>query len=110
MKRNLPSVYENPDIIENYLKDEINYMCVAGHFDTKPFSETHINRVGIIPKSTPSKWKLIIDLSFLLGYSVNDGISEDLKDTTCPSVQQAIKIIKRHGKGCLMAKFDLKRA
>ena len=52
-KRNLLSVYENPDIIDNYLKHEINYTSIAGPF--KPFSETHINRVGIIPKGTPGK-------------------------------------------------------
>ena len=38
-KRNLPSVCENPDIIDSYLKDGISYMSVAGLFDTKPFSE-----------------------------------------------------------------------
>ena len=63
-------------------------MSIAGPFDNRPFSQNHINRVGIIPKGTPGKWRLITVLYFPLGCSITDGISEEHKRSTCPCVQQ----------------------
>ena len=55
-KKNMPSAYQHPKIIDNYLKEEIEYGCIAGPFDSAPFKNFHINQFGIIPKSTPGKW------------------------------------------------------
>ena len=112
-KRNLPSVYPNPEIIDKiYLEDdhEINFLTIAGPFDCSPFSNTHVNRFGIIPKRTPTKWRLITDLSYPPENSVIDGIHEELRHASCPGIQQAIKKIMKHGKGALMSKFDMTRS
>ena len=109
-KKNLLSVYRNPEVINKYLEDEINRLTIAGPFDSQTLSNTHVNRFGIIPKSTPGKWRLITDLSYPPGNSVNDGVLEELRHTSCPGIQQAIKKIMKYGKGTLMSKFDMKRA
>ena len=55
--------------MKNYLK----YGCIAGPFDAAPFVNFQINWFGIIPKSTPGKWRLITDLSFPHRSSVMTG-------------------------------------
>ena len=39
------------------------------------FLGVQVSRYGVIPKAKPGKWRLILDLSFPEGRSVNDGIS-----------------------------------
>lgn len=74
-----------------------------------PFSSTeglpqlHINRFGVIPKGhNTGKWRMITDLSFPSGRSVNDGIGASLDDVTTAAA--------RLGPGALLAKVDIKSA
>ena len=53
---------------------------------------------------------MIIDLSFPSGFSVNDGIRDSEAHVKFSSVDDAIDMIIRCGRGCLMAKFDIKAA
>ena len=53
---------------------------------------------------------MIIDLSFPNGFSVNDGISDSEAHIKFSSVDDAIDMIIHCGRGCLMAKFDIKAA
>ena len=62
-KRNMPSAYAHSEIVDNYLKEELGFGSIAGPFKSPPFPNLHINRFGVIPKSTPGKWRLITDLS-----------------------------------------------
>ena len=108
--KNLPSAFKNPEVIDGYLQNEISLLSIVGPFESPPFPNLHINRFGVIPKSTPGKRSLITDLSFPHGNSVNDGTAEELCHTRCPSIKSAVKKIIKYGKGALMAKFDLSRA
>ena len=92
------------------MKEEIDYGFIAGPFDLAPFKNFNINRFGIIPKSTPRKWCLIIDLSFPHGKSVNDGIPPESCHICCPGIQSAIDKVMKCGRGALMVKFDFKKA
>lgn len=109
-KRNCVSAYENSDIIDNYLADELKEGAISGPFNEPPLTGTHINRFGVIPKSTPGKWRLITDLSFPKGKSVNDLIPDCNSEVTYAGIPEAIFTIMKVGKGALLAKFDLKRA
>ena len=53
---------------------------------------------------------MIIDLSFPSGFSVNEGIPDSKAHANFSSVDDAIDMIIRCGRGCLMAKFDIKAA
>ena len=59
--------------------------------------------------------RIILDLSYPVGNSINDGISQEYylgkKINICyPNVDDLVDIIKLKGQGCLMLKKDLKRA
>ena len=59
--------------------------------------------------------RVVCDLSFPLGKSVNDGIPCGIylgeeSQITYPKVDNLVSIINKHGQGCLMWKRDLKSA
>ena len=64
----------------------------------------------MIPKSTPGKWRLILDLSSPRGASVNDGISPELCHLQLASVDDAVQLILKLGPGTQLAKLDIKQA
>lgn len=70
----------------------------------------HFNRFGVIPKSTPGKWRLILDLSFPQGASVNDGIAPDVCHVQLASVDDAVQLILEFGVNAYMAKLDIRQA
>ena len=65
------------------------------------------NRFGVIPKLTPGKWRLIVDLSFPEKVSINDGISKVSASMVYSSVEDATRMLWQAGKGALMAKIDV---
>ena len=99
-----------PEIIDNYLQEEIRYGSVAGPFDVPPLPDLHINRFGVIPKSTPGKFRLITDLSFPPGNSVNDLIEDSEAEVSYAGIPEALAMIMKLGQGAMLAKFDIKRA
>ena len=110
-KRNMPSAYDHPEVIDKYLANECHLGRVLGPFTTPLPTPIHVNRFGVIPKkSQPGKWRLIVDLSFPEGGSVNDGINPDLCSLRYPSVDLAIQQIRRMGEGALLSKLDIKEA
>ena len=75
---NLPSATEHPQPVEEFLSGECEARRVIGPLSASALSFLHISRFGVIPKSTPGKWRLILDLSSPRGASVNNGISPEL--------------------------------
>ena len=64
----------------------------------------------MIPKKDGG-WRLILDLSFPFGHSVNDGmigINKDEFTLTSSKVSDAISLIIKAGRGALMGKWILK--
>ena len=53
----------------------------------------HTSRIGLVPKSDPNQWQLIVDLSFSFGHSVNDDISSELSSISYASVDDAVQHI-----------------
>ena len=110
-RKNLGSAIEHPKIVEEYLAAEISQNRVAGPFIKNSITNVHINRFGVIPKGHQSnKWRLIVDLSHSVGYSVNDGISKQLCSLKYITADTAISHIITFGPGTLLAKIDIKYA
>ena len=109
-KRNCKSAYERSEIIDNYLADELTKGTIAGPFSSPPFQGTHVNRFGVIPKSKPGKWRLITDLSYPSGRSVNDLIPDSKAEVSYVGIPEAIATIMKVGRGAMLAKFDVERA
>ena len=70
-----------------------------------------MNRFGVILKGhNNGKWRLISDLSYPPGRSVNDGIDPDLCSLSYISVDQVAEVAAQLGRGALMAKIDIESA
>ena len=78
-KQNLQGAINHPEVVEQYLQTELNLGRLVGPFHPSLMPNVHISRFGLIPKNhQESKWRLIVDLSFPSGHSVNDGIPKEL--------------------------------
>ena len=72
-KQNKPSALMHTRVVDEYLANEVSRGRVAGPFASPPL---HTSSFGVIPKKgqlLAGKWKLIVDLSFPGGSSVNYG-------------------------------------
>ena len=77
-RKNKPSAFQNPKVIDDYLATEVAHGRVAGPFPSPPLPNLQVSSFGVIPKKgQPGKWRLIVDLSSPHGSSVNDGIDAD---------------------------------
>jgi hypothetical protein len=65
-----------------------------------------ISPLNIVPKK--KTWRLINDLSTPSRNSVNDGIYH--MPTKCQLIQHALQLISDMGRGCHLAKMDVKSA
>jgi hypothetical protein len=73
--RNMRSALEHPDVVDDYIAEECRRGHVLGQFRLLPAPALVVSRFGVIPKlGKENKWRLIVDLSFPEGHSVNDGI------------------------------------
>ena len=110
-KRNIPSSYAHPDVVDKYLAHECKLGRVLGPWHTPPPCPLQISRFGVIPKkSQPGKWRLIVDLSFPEGASVNDGIPPSYCSLRYPSIDMGIEQILTIGPGAQLSKLDIKDA
>ena len=101
-KANCLSSQKHPSVIDNYLAKEVSLGHVFEPTATPPANNLQINRFGVIPKKDGG-WRLILDLSFPFGHSVNDGINkEEFTDLTYSKVSDAISLIIKAGRGALM--------
>ena len=110
-RKNMQSADNNPQVVRDYLDAELRRGVLQGPFLREEVPEVHLNRFGVIPKSSqPGKWRLIVDLSHPDGRSVNDGISPELCSLQYVRVDDVAKQLLELGPGALMAKMDIKSA
>lgn len=62
-----------------------------------------------MPKQKPGEFRVIQYLSFLEGLSTNDGVLKEFSTVTYQTVYDAVALIKRFGKGVLLAKTDIEQ-
>ena len=107
---NLKSAIARPDVVSDKLTKEINAGRIAGPFRKPPFPNMFCSPLGIVPKKNPSEFRLIQHLSFPRGSSINDFIPSDFSSVSYATISDAISSLKRAGRGCFMAKTDIKSA
>ena len=108
----MASVANHPAVIDDYLKKEGELGRVRGPFHRGPgwSSLVQVSPLGVIPKSSPGEWRLIVDMSSPVGRSVNDGINRDVVSLSYVSVDNLAEVVCCLGRGTLLAKFDIKSA
>ena len=109
-KRNIPSANENPEVVDKYILEEVDRVNILGPLSSQS-TGYHINRIGVIPKRhQPGKWRLITDLSFPEGVSVNDSIDPTRCSLSYISVDNVANRAISLSRGSLIAKIDIKSA
>lgn len=108
---NIRSALLNPAPVRDYLAKECKASRVIGPVPLTFLPLCHVSRFGVIHKHCqPGKWRLILDLSFPPGRSINDGIPEDLCPLQFTTVDNAAMLITELGQGSLLAKVDISHA
>lgn len=107
--KNNKSARDNEEGVSNAIAKEVARGHTAGPFPSPPFPVNHISPLGAALKSDNTV-RLIMDLSQPEGLSVNDFISKEEFPTHYTPFDEALKIIRRLGKGCYLSKVDIKHA
>ena len=108
---NLPTARDHPENISNYLAAECSKGRMLGPLPTCSIPNIQINRIGVIPKkSSPGRWRLITDLSFPPGRSVNDSINTEHTSLSYIKVDHIAKKVVQLGKGIQLSKMDIEEA
>ena len=103
-----------PSHVDTYLQTEQSFKAIAGPFERSPFSRLHTSPMMTRSKPDGSR-RLIVDLSWPHGASVNSAIPDDTFDgRECklkyPTLDTIVEAISKIGKNALIYKVDLKRA
>ena len=107
---NLLSAREFPEVIDSKIASEVALGRIVGPFDSPPVQPLWVSPVGVVPKKIKGEYRMIQHLSYPEGSSVNDGIPRELSTVHYATVDDAIALIKKCGRGGALAKTDIKSA
>ena len=93
--KNLISALENPAVVDAKIAKELDAGRLAGPFRTRPFYPFRISPLGVVPKKTPGEFRLIHHIHTSVSYA---------------TIADAIRHMKAAGRGCYLAKTDVKNA
>ena len=101
--------------VQAYLQEEIKHKAILGPFDQPPLPDLHVSPFMTREKPNAPHRRVIVDLSFPHGKSVNAGIQKDIYLGTpfllkLPTIDTITDQIKKLGKGCMLYKVDVSQA
>lgn len=114
--KNHTGAEEHSDSMVDYLSKESENNAIIGPFKDNPFNKgMKISPLNSLPKKDTDERRVILDLSYPKGLSVNEFISNkeylgEKIEVIYPKVDDFIHLIKIKGQGCLLFKKDLRRA
>ena len=108
-RSNMSSSRQFPQIISQYLAEECAEGRIVGPLPRDFVNNVQVSRFGLIPKKSPSEWRLIVDLSSPEGRSVNDGVYEHLCSLKYVTVEDALLMVVACGRGTMLAKVDVQK-
>ena len=112
---NHSSANEFPQDIQAYITKELSYGAILGPFDKNPIPNGHTSPFMTRHKPNSECGRVIIDLSWPQGVSVNACIDKtSYLDSefylTFPTVDDIMAELKRPGRGAFLYKVDVSRA
>ena len=76
--RNHQSSFANPQVISDYIGEEVALGRMVAPLPSAMRSAVHCSPTGLVPKGKESdQWRMIVDLSFPCGGSMNDGVPHE---------------------------------
>ena len=112
---NHKSANEFPLDVQAYLDEELEHGAIAGPFKDVPIKNCHISPFMTHPKANSDTRRVIIDLSWPKGYSVNDGVDKSTYmgtdfHLTFPTIDDLTTELVKLGRGAHLYKIDVSRA
>ena len=75
---NHPSAAKNSVFLRSYVHEELVHRSICGPFTSNPFdTDCVISPLLCVPKRDSDELRVVHDLSFPEGFSVNNGIAKD---------------------------------
>ena len=108
--RNHKSVLSSPEVVSDMIKKEVSLGRVAGPFSEPPFPSFHASPLGLVAKKEPGTFRIIHDLSFPEGQSVNSGIPSKDTKVHYQTLDESLEILASLDRYCLIAKADIESA
>ena len=107
-----------PEYVDIPINKEVDLGATLGPYSINPLSSNLkliTSALNTVPKKNLEDRRVILDLSFPHGKSVNNGIQKSgylgtEYTLSYPTIDDFIDIIINKGEGCLMYKKDLRRA
>ena len=112
---NHPSANNFGPHVDHYISKELSFGALSGPFKDNPFDWLRLNPCMTRPKKDSELRRVILDLSFPLGHSVNSEIDKRVYEggpykLRLPTPLALAEHIARRGENCLLFKVDLARA
>ena len=109
-----PSGKQHPESVNHYIKTELSHRALLGPFDGEPVQPIHLSPLMSRPKKDSDMRRIVLDLSWPDGFSVNDGIGKDIYldqpySVKLPTIDKMEKRILELGPGSYLYKTDLSR-
>lgn len=109
--KNHPSSLANPEVVRDRISSELAAGRLIGPLQSSCLQHVQVSPIGLVPKAHSStQWRMIVDLSFPSGSSVNDGINGEWCSLRYASLDDAGDLIQRLGPGTNLVKMDIKDA
>lgn len=105
-----------PSAIQEYISSETSLCRVAGFFADPPFHDGFVvSPLNTVAKRDSNAQRVIVDLSWPCGSSVNDGIPfgyflGELLGLNYPTIDAIVLAIVSLSRGCMLYKRDLWKA
>ena len=111
---NHPSALNHQEHVDYYIETELGHRALVGPFGGPPFEWTHISPLMTRTKKDSEKRRVIMDLSWPHGVSINDGIQMETyvdgpAHIRLPTVEYMEGRLLTLGRGAFMYKTDLAR-
>ena len=107
--QNHKSARDHPHDVTKAILKELKNGHIAGPFTEPPLDNFHCSPLGAREKDDGS-YRLIMDLSYPKGQSVNDFISKEDFSVEYSKFDDATSLVRERGRNCLMCKMDIKHA
>ena len=110
VRKNWPSAIAHQQAVTSVILDDVRRGRKLGPFTRPPFDTYVGSPMGAIPKKLSDQVRIVHDLSFPPGNSINSHIPDSLCTVRYMSLDDALARVHASGPGTLMAKLDLKDA
>ena len=108
--------FNETEHVAKFINTELQKGAMLGPFKASPFDKwNQTSPLMTCPKKQSANRRVIIDLSFPVGHSVNDGVPKNVfqgedVNYSLPTLQDLVEIVKKNSRDSYLWKADLERA